>query len=193
RYVDHGASRAPQSFLARRSSHLGSTGVLQPRRPGKRTSEILPKRTQARIASSRLYVSASVADQRGAKPGLLNPKYGGFRRWSDLAHAALLAAGIPSATLARSIGRSMIDLRPVTAREAMKRWLTIAALIALAGCYELPGPPGELVADCPPIDAATFAAARESGGAWNRLDLRGGGFAGEGAGHTQKRCWQRVV
>jgi len=75
----------------------------------------------------------------------------------------------------------------------MKRWLTIAALIALAGCYELPGPPGELVADCPPIDAATFAAARESGGAWNRLDLRGGGFAGEGAGHTQKRCWQRVV
>lgn len=70
--------------------------------------------------------------------------------------------------------------------------LSLAAL-ALAGCYELPGPPGELVADCTRIDAADYAAAREDGGAWNRLDFRGGGFAGEGAGHTQKRCWQRVV
>lgn len=76
----------------------------------------------------------------------------------------------------------------------MKRTaLSIAALAALAGCYELPGPPGELVADCAQIDATIYAAARENGAAWNSLDFRGGGFSSEGAGHTQKRCWQRVV
>ncbi|MBY0563560.1 MAG: hypothetical protein K2P58_05160 [Hyphomonadaceae bacterium] len=70
---------------------------------------------------------------------------------------------------------------------------TVAALVALAGCYELPGPPGQLIADCTPISAADYEAARESRSAWNSIDLRGGGFSGEGAGHTQKRCWQRVV
>jgi hypothetical protein len=68
------------------------------------------------------------------------------------------------------------------------------ALVALAGCssYELPDRAGALVDACTPIDATAYSEAREGGGAWNSLDFRGGGFAGEGAGHSQKRCWPRV-
>lgn len=75
----------------------------------------------------------------------------------------------------------------------MQRLLVFIAVLALQGCYELPGPPGELVRSCESIDAAAYAAARESRRAWNSVDLRGGGFSAQGAGHTQKRCWQRVV
>jgi hypothetical protein len=75
----------------------------------------------------------------------------------------------------------------------LKRFgLTVAALVALAGCYELPNRPGALVDACTRIDAVAFTQARESGGAWNAFNLRGGGFSGEGAGHSQKRCWPRV-
>jgi len=72
--------------------------------------------------------------------------------------------------------------------------LSLAALVALAGCggYQLPDRAGALVDACARIDEAGFAAARESGDAWNAFDLRGGGFAAEGAGHSQKRCWPRV-
>jgi hypothetical protein len=72
--------------------------------------------------------------------------------------------------------------------------LTVAALVALSGCgaYELPNHAGALVDACTPIDAVAYTEARESGAAWNSIDLRGGGFAGEGAGHSQKRCWPRV-
>jgi hypothetical protein len=71
--------------------------------------------------------------------------------------------------------------------------LTATALVALAGCYELPDRAGALVDACVRIDAAAYAEARESGRAWNAFDLRGGSFAGEGAGHSKKRCWPRVM
>lgn len=72
--------------------------------------------------------------------------------------------------------------------------LSATALVALAGCgaYELPDHAGALVDACAAIDAAGYDQAREGGTAWNSLDFRDGGFAGEGAGHTQKRCWPRV-
>ena len=67
----------------------------------------------------------------------------------------------------------------------------LVALSLLGACTDLPDRAGQLVDACTPIDAAAYAAARADGGAWRELDYTGGGFHGQGAGHSRKRCWPR--